>query len=243
MEQKTRLIKIGDFFFKYRNALFPVVLIVLFFSFETYDTYLGSHTLEMAKDMLAVLITLSGLALRAAVIGYRYIKRGGLNKKVYAKDLVTDGFFGVCRNPLYVGNFLIYGGVLLMHGAPAVFLLGMAFFAFVYTAIVAAEEYFLRNEFGQAYVEYCRDVPRWQFRFGRFRAATQGMQFNYRRALTRDYGTIANAVVCLTLLELLEQVEFYNDVAWLTFVSIIGATLVVGLSVRYAKKHGHLKVA
>ena len=69
---------------------------------------------------MAVLIAMSGLAVRGVVIGLAYIKRGGLNKKVYAANLVTEGMFSVCRNPLYVGNMLIYTGEFLMFGNPLV---------------------------------------------------------------------------------------------------------------------------
>lgn len=240
MESKTTLIRIGDFLFKYRNLIFPAVLLTLFFSFSPRAAYYGDPVWEHVKDLFAVSFVFLGLLLRGAVIGFRYIKRGGLNKKVYAENLVTDGFFAVCRNPLYVGNFMIYAGVLLMHGAPEVFLLGMAFFTFVYIAIVAAEEYFLRNEFGDAYRHYCADVPRWRMKFARLKRATQGMQFSWKRALLKDYGTIANGIVSLSLLELMEEVRFYPQVQWSLLVSIIVVTVGAALSVRVAKKRQYL---
>ena len=235
MEQKNWLVKTGDFFFKYRNFIFPILLVALFLTNNPPSEYLGSERLEDIVDWIAVLMVTAGLVVRCAVIGFKYIKRGGLNKKVYAENLVTDGFFGACRNPLYVGNFLIYTGVLLKHGAGPVLVIGVAFFAFVYTAIVAAEEYFLRNAFGVAYEAYCKDVPRWIPKFSRLKEATKGMKFNLKRALLKDYGTIANAIVILTLLELLER----NDAVVADNKScyiIIAITRIVGLAVRIAKK-------
>ena len=236
MEQKNWLVKTGDFLFKYRNLLFPLLLVVLFASYKTVHEYNGSEEAEDIKDVVAILIVAAGLIIRGAVIGFKYIKRGGLNKKVYAEKLVTDGFFGLCRNPLYVGNLTIYFGVLLMHGSPMVLAIGMAGFLFIYTAIVAAEEFFLRNEFGQAYVDYCRDVPRWGIRFLNFRKATQGMQFNWKRALIKDYGTIVNAVIAVSLLSLLEDEQFddYSDANY--WYAAIAITLILGLMVRIAKK-------
>lgn len=240
MQPKTQLVKIGDFLFKYRNAIFPAFLIVLFFSFKTRHAYYNDPDLEEIKDKIAVGITVCGLLLRGAVIGFRYIKRGGVNKKVYAEHLVTDGFFAVCRNPLYVANFIIYAGVLLMHGAPGVFFIGMAFFGFAYTAIVAAEEYFLRKEFGAAYDAYCADVPRWGFRLSRLRGATAGMKFNLKRALVKDYGTIANAIVSLTLLEVMEDVQFEPEASWTWAMCIVFGTVLAAIAVHYAKKNGTL---
>ncbi len=208
METKTSLIRIGDFFFKYRNLLFPLMLAVLFIIKSPPYDYAGMEWAEEYKDVLAVCVVLVGLALRAAVIGYAYIKRGGLNKQVYADALVTKGFFGACRNPLYVGNLIIYFGVLLMHGSPLVIMLGMLFFGFVYRAIVAAEEYFLRGKFGAEYTTYCQDVPRWRFKLSRLREATQGMEFSFRRVLAKDYTTITNAMIALAGIEMLEEFSF-----------------------------------
>ncbi len=240
MEQKNWLVKTGDFFFKYRNMLFPLLLLTLFLSYRAPHEYNGSEQAEEIKDFIAEVIVFLGLALRSAVIGYKYIKRGGLNKKVYAEKLVTDGFFGLCRNPLYVGNLIIYFGVLLMHGSPMVIVLGMVFFLFVYTAIVSAEEFFLRKEFGEAYAEYCRDVPRWGIKFWRFREATEGMHFNLKRALVKDYSTIANAIVSLTFLEFLEDEEAYTHADDMLFAAIVGTVVVVALAIRIAKRRGML---
>ncbi|MFM9889586.1 MAG: methyltransferase family protein [Rickettsiales bacterium] len=244
MEQKTTLIKIGDFFFKYRNFIFPIFLVVLLLGKRPPSEYFGSEEAEDVVDTIAVILALAGLSLRGAVIGFSYIKRGGLNKKVYAENLVTDGFFAVCRNPLYVGNILIYAGLLLKHGDLLVLVLGSAFFLFVYTAIVAAEEYFLRNGFGDAYREYCRDVPRWRMKWPRLKAATEGMKFNLKKALVKDYGTIINVVVTLTILEMLEQTsaaESAEPPNWFMFAAIIGCVIAMGLVVRVAKRRGVLK--
>ena len=124
MEQKNWLVKTGDFLFKYRNMLFPALLVTLFASYKTAHEYNGSQGSEDIKDIIAIMIVILGLTIRGAVIGFKYIKRGGLNKKVYAEKLVTDGFFGLCRNPLYVGNLTIYFGVLMIHGSPWVLLIG-----------------------------------------------------------------------------------------------------------------------
>lgn len=242
MEQKTTLIKIGDFFFKYRNLLFPLLLVSLFLMHNPEYAYFGEEWIEHVKDIIAVLIVLAGLSLRGAVIGFKYIKRGGLDKKVYAADLVTDGFFAVCRNPLYVGNFLIYIGVLLMHGTPYVLLLGLAFFMFVYKAIVAAEEYFLRNKFGAAYEAYCADVPRWNMKWSRLKGATAGMKFNFKRVIAKDYTTITNAVVAIVGLELWEEIAEPRLIPldWHPYVGVIVTSILFMCVVRVFKKRGYL---
>ena len=192
---KTVWIKTGDFFFKYRNAVFPLILITLFVSFKpTHNSFPGPLS-SVNTDWIAVALTASGLLCRAIVIGFAIIKHGGLNKRVYADRLLTTGMFGNCRNSLYVGNMLIYAGIFLLHGNPYVVVIGTTVFFAIYNSIIAAEEYFLAGEFGAAYTEYCRDVPRWLPKIGRFADAIKDMTFSFKRILIKDYSPNANALI------------------------------------------------
>ena len=204
---KILMLAFGTFFFKYRNQAFPLIIVALFIAAPPTTTVLGSAALEQTKDIIALLIVLAGLVLRATVIGYAYIKRGGLNKRVYANDLVTEGMFGVCRNPLYVGNMLIYAGLFLFHGNPVVVVIGSLLFGFIYQCIIYAEEEFLANKFGEAYSAYCRDVPRWGPKLSAFSASTEGMAFNMRRVIAKDYSTMSSTLIALL------ATEFYRVAA------------------------------
>lgn len=244
--QKSLWVRIGDFFFKYRNWFFPAVMVFVFITYMPPYEYYHQEWLEEVKDMIASAIVFSGLTVRAAVIGYAYIKRGGLGKRVYAKNLVTEGFFAVCRNPLYVGNMLIYSGVFLMHGNPYIFILGTLAMYGIYSSIIAAEEHFLRQEFGEAYQTYCQNVPRWLPKFSHIKAATQGMAFNWRRVVVKDYTTITNTGIVLAGLELLEhwhEAPFVLTQAPALIVGIIVALLAMMAAISIAKKRKWLQVS
>lgn len=210
-------IRIGAFFFSYRNIAFPIFVVVLFLLVPPPGRLFGSKGLELAIDVVAVAISLLGLATRAVVIGYAYVKRGGKDKRVYAADLVTDGAFGISRNPLYLGNLLICVGMFLMHGDPYVLLIGVTVYAFVYVCIVQTEEAYLGKKFGSAYRAYAADVPRWWPRFSRFRDATDGMAFNFRRVIQKDHTTIASTLIILALIELYEEVMHAGGVDEMLF--------------------------
>lgn len=137
------------------------------------------------------LVRYGNFLLRAAVVGYAYIIRGGKNKQVYAEELVTGGFFNHSRNPLYVGNLLILLGLLIIWHSPIAYLIGIPFFLLGYVAIVAAEETFLRGKFGARYDAYTARVPRWRVRLGGFRESMEGMEFNWRRVVLKEYGSAA----------------------------------------------------
>jgi protein-S-isoprenylcysteine O-methyltransferase Ste14 len=74
--------------------------------------------------------------------------------------LITKGPFAYVRNPLYVGNMLMYSGVGIMANLPWLALIALAYFMFQYSLIVSLEEEYLRRTYGKAFDAYCRAVPR-----------------------------------------------------------------------------------
>jgi protein-S-isoprenylcysteine O-methyltransferase Ste14 len=237
---KRFMVRIGNFFFRWRDKVFPLIVLTLFVLAVPPNTIFQSEKLEEWKDYIAIFIAFCGLAFRALVIGYAYIKRGGVNKKVYAENLVTEGMFGVCRNPLYVGNMLIYVGVFLMHGNPMVMVLGITLYAFIYQCIIYAEEAYLLNKFGEGYLAYCADVPRWIPKFSRLREAIRNMKFNARRVLIKDYSTAANTIVTLTLVEMYEYLALphpLSHIGYLYFlIGVIVLSVASALTIRVLKK-------
>lgn len=178
----------GTFLFKYRDAVFPAVILAIIVTTRPHFLN-GSRSADLWLDALGVLVALAGQLLRIAVIGYRYIVRGGKNRRVHAEDLVTDGFFALSRNPLYVGNILVLFGLFIIWNSPLLYLIGVPFVLIGYMGIVAAEEAFLRRKFGIAYDEYCRATNRWIPDLRKARAALDGIPFNWRRVLLREYGS------------------------------------------------------
>jgi protein-S-isoprenylcysteine O-methyltransferase Ste14 len=184
------LVRLGNFFFRTRDALFPAVLVGLLM-LTTPAIPRGDPRLARVLDAIGVVLALTGQALRVAVIGYRYIVRGGRNRQVYAEGLVTSGFFQLSRNPLYVGNLLILTGLFVIWNSALMYAVGVPFFLLGYRAIVAAEEAYLGRQYGVEYANYTKQVPRWWPRLGAVRAATNGLTFNWRRVIVKEYGSAA----------------------------------------------------
>jgi protein-S-isoprenylcysteine O-methyltransferase Ste14 len=107
--------------------------------------------------------------------------------------LIDSGPFAWVRNPLYVGNFLLWVGFTLSSGlvwlAPLVALL----LGFQYHAIVRWEERLLDDRMGLVYRDYVRRVPRWVPRLaagpGGGRSA-QASAFPWRDSLFSERGTL-----------------------------------------------------
>ncbi len=94
---------------------------------------------------------------------------------------------------------LIYSGVIPVPRRSAGAVSGSRLFAFIYQCIVLAEEDFLRQKFGDAYRAYCREcraggsaqpVPK----------STEGMSFNVRRVIAKDYSTMSAALITLLVI-------------------------------------------
>jgi len=177
------VVALGNFLFHHRNKLFPAFYLLLFVPSPTIT--------ERVAAIMAVgfAVAAAGQAIRIGTIGLKYIIRGGRGRRVYADDLVTEGIFAHCRNPLYVGNILIVAGLGLMSNSLLFNLIATPLFVFMYVAIVSAEEAFLRGKFGAAYDAYARDVNRWLPRLAGLGETFASMQFNWRQVLIREYTT------------------------------------------------------
>ncbi len=88
--------------------------------------------------------------------------------------LITTGPFAYVRNPLYLGNMLLYAGVGIMSMAlfPWLLIAALLWFVCQYTLIVLQEEEYLAGHFGPAYAEYRRNVHRFLPRLSPYRDAS-----------------------------------------------------------------------
>src|SRR5690606_8240964 len=90
----------------------------------------------------------------------------------------------------YVGNILMLLGVGVLANSLIYVGIVMPLFLFIYQAIVLAEENFLRNKFGAQFDAYCERVSRWLINPGGFSETLNGMRFNYKRWLLKEYNTL-----------------------------------------------------
>ncbi len=75
--------------------------------------------------------------------------------------LVDYGAFAWCRNPLYVGNWLVWMGFTVVSGLLWFLPVATVLFAVEYYYIVRYEEGVLESIFGKEYLTYKAQTPRW----------------------------------------------------------------------------------
>jgi protein-S-isoprenylcysteine O-methyltransferase Ste14 len=119
--------------------------------------------------------------------------------------LITTGPYAFVRNPLYVGNMLMYTGVGIMSMAwwPWLPLAALIWFYVQYTLIVTREEEYLAGRFGEAFTEYCRSVRRFVPRLTPYRSSgTPPKGLNFSEGLASERRTL-QAFVLVTALVLI----------------------------------------
>ena len=206
------MIALGRFFFRFRGTVFPFLLLFALLV-GTPRHLLNDAGSDVYLDVVGALVALLGLVVRGATIGYEYIVRGGRNRQVYADTLVQGGVYAHTRNPVYLGNGLLVLGCALIINAPEFYLVALPLTALAYGSIIAAEEAYLRDKFGGEFDAYCRRVNRILPRLSGFRQSTEGMRFNWRRLIVKEYNTIFGAIAAVAALSIWDDYRIVGESA------------------------------
>lgn len=239
------MIRIGNFFFRYRNQLFIFLYLFLFVpSPPLFNEAVFGNVYYYWPIIAGLTITIIGQLIRGGTIGLSYIIRGGKDKKVFADALVTTGIFNHCRNPLYVGNILMLFGVGVLSNSLLYVVIVMPVFVIIYHAIVLAEENFLRNKFGTQFDQYCRKVNRWLPSIKGLLATFNSMRFQWRRWLIKEYNTQFVWLAGITLILFLKYSQLTGDdyrKRNLALAIILPLLVIYYFTIRYLKKSGRWK--
>ncbi|WP_027152213.1 isoprenylcysteine carboxylmethyltransferase family protein [Mesorhizobium sp. WSM2561] len=106
-------------------------------------------------------LILIGLALFAAGIRNFMRVETPVPTNEPTRVLVTTGIHGWTRNPIYLGMFLIYGGIGIAAQNSWILVLTLPLAILFRYGVVAREEAYLERRFGDAYRGYRQTVRRW----------------------------------------------------------------------------------
>ena len=81
--------------------------------------------------------------------------------KIGASQLVTTGPYRYSRNPMYVSLTLLQLGIGLIMGSAWVLLALIPVLLIMNRGVIAREESYMTNQFGQQYLNYKTAVRRW----------------------------------------------------------------------------------
>ena len=213
----TEFERSGEVLFRWRSYI-PLFLIVAGMAALAHFNYpLGNHIYDTIWDFLCYAISLCGLGIRVATIGFVPRNTSGRNTKgQVAEELNTSGMYSMMRHPLYFGNFWMwFGAALFTHEWWFVAIACLAF-TILYERIIFAEERYLCGKFGEAYLNWADRTPAFWPHLSQWRRPEYS--FSIRAVLRRENSTFLGVTTVFYLMEAVStyvvEGEFEIDAVW-----------------------------
>jgi protein-S-isoprenylcysteine O-methyltransferase Ste14 len=184
---------IANKFFKYRSYT-PIPFVIIMFLFENANVW---------SLILGFIIALTGEFIRFWGVSWAGSETRTTGS-VGGTYLIISGPFAHVRNPLYVGNILMYTGLGIMSFSifPYLQIVALCFFFVQYYYIIREEEGYLRKTYGKSYEDYTLNVPRLIPRLTAYKAANvEQPPFDSKDGLKSEKRTLqAFTIVTITIL-------------------------------------------
>lgn len=226
--------KSGNWLFRWRSyfPLFIVPFLLIALAHSKYLEHTAGETAEYIWEGICALVSFTGLLIRCIVVAYAPKRTSGRNTEHQkAEVLNTTGLYSAARHPLYLGNFLIFLGMVLFVQVVWFAILAVLSFWLYYERIMFAEEEFLRGKFGKRFLEWSEKTPAFWPTFRNWQQPA--LPFSFKNILKREYTAFFLIIASFTLLDLAGDVftggKVQIDLVWLTLF-IIG--LIVYLVLR-----------
>jgi len=234
---RNKLPRHGRVLFRWRSYLPLVLLIpgVLILQSAPAIADVYGEGIEEYWLGLCFLVSSSGLLIRAITVGFIPTGTSGRNTKRFRADVLnTTGMYSVCRNPLYLGNFLaIFGLVLAFQNIWFAALSVLAYSLYI-ERVIAAEEEYLVEKYGQQYREWAERTPLIIPRPSLWKKAD--LSFSFKTVLKREYSGVLALTLCFFTFEFVTDVFveheplanwIYRDWQWVALLVFGLMTFVV----------------
>ena len=199
--------KNGAFLFKYRGQipLFFFIIGLPMIYFGNYDFLFSCHLNYQSVFTTIILIlsigvSLFGFIIRAYTIGTTPRGTSGRNtKKQVANQLNTKGIYSIVRHPLYLGNWLLWAGLLIFTMNIYLFVIASLLYWIYYERIMFTEERFLEKQFGEQFVNWAQNVPAFLPDFSKF--VKSDIPFSFKAVLRREYSGFFAIIFSYTIVD------------------------------------------
>ena len=235
MALREEFVRAGNRLFRWRSYIPMLGFVILLLGLRDYQYPGHSQRLDLLWDLSCLLFSFLGLGIRILTSGYVPGGTSGRNTKdQIAETLNTTGMYSIVRHPLYLGNVFISIGILLSVRSWWVIILVLVIYLY-YERIMFAEEEFLRNKFGDTFIEWSEKTPTILPGFRNWRSPE--LPFSFRNVLKREYSGFFGIIASFVFLEIVEtrivEGRFRLDPVWMV---IFAVGLVVYITLRTLKK-------
>jgi protein-S-isoprenylcysteine O-methyltransferase Ste14 len=183
--------RFGGWLFRHRTSIpLPIVAALLIIPASSSSRLCLSWP-PCPAGLAGLLAVLAGELLRLWAV--RHIGVISRTRSDRIGPLIESGPFAFVRNPLYLGNILLWLGFTLVAHLIWLAPIVVALLAFEYHAIVRWEEQLIETRVGLPYRAYRERVPRWLPRFSRSAIApeaTPAPTFSWSDTLFSERGTL-----------------------------------------------------
>lgn len=230
----------GNWLFKRRGQI-PVVLFILAIPAVYFTDYNQLNpTISTIINYTAVALSFLGFVVRAYTIGTTPRGTSGRNtENQVAESLNTSGIYSTVRHPLYLGNYLMWIGIVVFtHNFAFVIIVSLLYWLY-YERIMFAEERFLEKKFGQSYMDWSLKVPAFIPQWSTFRKSD--IPFSMKSVLRREYSGVLATVIGFVYVEVLMGFFRYGTFSvGKKFLYVLGISVVMTLVLRTLKHNTKL---
>lgn len=229
----------GASLFRWRSYLLLAFVPFLFLAMlngEVIEHQIGEFWGDL-YEIAAICVVIAGQGLRIFTVAF--VPRGTSGRNTHnqvAEVLNTTGLYSLVRNPLYLANCLMYLGVVLFTQNLVIALIMVLVLLPYYERIIAAEERFLSEKFGDVYDKWAEQTPAFLPRLHGW--VPPSMAFSWKSVIRREQTSILAAVTALYLIEFCfhtfggEAEPYSAGWNW-----VLGIAVVLKLAAHFAKYH------
>lgn len=229
--------KEGNWLFKHRGQL-PLILFLLAIPAVFSTNYEALTPVEIKIfNYTAYFLAILGFWVRSYTIGTTPRGTSGRNtEEQVAEQLNHSGIYSIVRHPLYLGNYLMWIGIVLFTKNIEFTIIVSLMYWLYYERIMFAEERFLERKFGHAYLDWAKGVPAFIPKFSQFEKSS--ISFSIKSVLRREYSGVLATVVGFVFVDILISYKKWHTITLgKNLLYLLVATTIITIILRSLKHY------
>lgn len=230
------LVEKGNMLFRYRGYVYLLALPLLYLEKRHFHYPFHSHSADDYYELFCVLVSLMGILIRVLTIGFVQRGTSGRNKRAqHAQALNTTGMYSICRNPLYLGNYMVFLGITLLGQSWELTIINTFLFIAMHVPIIMTEEKYLLEKFGDQYRDYASVTPCFVPRPSLWKSPA--LPWSWWMVIRREHDTVLSLVLANVFMEFLRDSVLRGRLTMDTGWILVGlVSIFLWLVVKAAKK-------
>jgi protein-S-isoprenylcysteine O-methyltransferase Ste14 len=191
---------------------------------------------EVYFEMFCLAVAFLGLIVRIITVGHTPANTSGRNvEEQVADQLNTTGMYSIVRNPLYLGNFMIWL-MISMLTMNIWFIVAFVFLYWLYyERIIFAEEQYLARKFGKEYEDWAAKTPCFIPRFSGYKKA--GYSFSWKKAVKKEKNGLLALLLVFSLFDIIGELTVRESPKYMTIAAVTAVVTVAYFIIKYIKRN------